>query len=257
MRLDIVLPAHNEEARIGRTLTAYRAACPTEVRFLVALDNCVDATEKVVAEHAAVDVRVRSFSYPKLGKGGVIMETMRRSDADLVAFVDADCATPPMELLRLADAAQRADGAIAIRWHPTSVLPGYRKRPRFRRMSSAGFAFAVRHLFHLPFADTQCGAKVFRRDAAQRLVPLLSSRDFVFDVDLLLTARALGLRVAQLPTVWIDRDGSRLNATDSGRMAASLVRLWLHHRVIPVEPSSPSGAERAAATTETGGRIAA
>ena len=48
---------------------------------------------------------MRAFSYPKLGKGGVIAETFGRSDAELVGFVDADCATPPRELLRLADAA--------------------------------------------------------------------------------------------------------------------------------------------------------
>jgi glycosyltransferase involved in cell wall biosynthesis len=257
-RLDIVMPAHNEEARIGLTLAAYRAACPPDVRILVALDNCTDATEDVVAEHAAADTRIRSFRYPKLGKGGVVMETLRRTDADLVAIVDADCATPPMELLRLAAAARNADGVIAVRWHPTSVLPGYRKRPWLRRVSSVGFAIAVRRIFDLPFSDTQCGAKVLRRDAAHRIVPLLSSRDFLFDVDLLLTARALGLRIIQVPTVWIDREGSRLKAAAAiGRMAASLLRLWLHHRVIPVGPAAADPPKRIEVARDTGGGLAA
>ena len=89
-----------------------------------------------------------------------------------------------------------------------------------------------------PFRDTQCGAKVLDRRLVDRVVPLLSSRDFVFDVDLLVTAGRLGYRVVEVPTVWVDQPGSRINVgTDSKRMAASLVRLWLQHRLSPVSPA--------------------
>jgi hypothetical protein len=82
VRLDIVMPAHNEEDRIDRTLRAYRAACPDEdVRFLIALDSCTDRTPEIVHAHEREDRRVRSFEYPKLGKGGVIAETFKRSGA--------------------------------------------------------------------------------------------------------------------------------------------------------------------------------
>src|SRR5919108_4878810 len=106
------MPAHNEEDRIDRTLRAYRDACPDGVRLLVALDSCTDRTPEIVRGHAREDDRVRAFEYPKLGKGGVIAETFSRSDADLVGFVDADGATPPRELLRLAHAADDVGGAI-------------------------------------------------------------------------------------------------------------------------------------------------
>src|SRR3954464_8033752 len=141
------MPAHNEEDRIDRTLRAYRAACPDEgVRFLVALDSCTDRTPEIVHAHERVDGRVRSFTYPKLGKGGVIAETFERSDADLVGFVDADGATPPRELMRLAGAASQApvDGAIGSRRHPAALLPA--RRPFARLLTSAGFARVVRLL---------------------------------------------------------------------------------------------------------------
>ena len=121
MRLDVIVPAHNEQHRIGSTLTAYRSGLPDDVRLLVALDDCTDDTAAVVDEHAQADSRVVPLSYPRLGKGGVLLETLRVSDADYVAFVDADGATPPGELLRLAEVAQNADGAIASRWHPSSL----------------------------------------------------------------------------------------------------------------------------------------
>lgn len=226
MRLDIVFPAHNEEHRIDNTLRAYRAGCADrDTRFLVALDACTDATADIVRRHAVCDGRVALFEYPKLGKGGVIAETFARSDAEMVAFVDADGATPPYELLRLVEATGEADGAIASRHHPASVLPVGRSAAR--RVTSAGFAFGVRHLLDLPYADTQCGAKVLRRGLVDAVAPRVASTDLLFDVDLLLAARETGHRIVEVPTVWIDQEGSRVSAVaDSRRMGSSLVRLW-------------------------------
>jgi glycosyltransferase involved in cell wall biosynthesis len=230
LRLDIVIPAHNEQDRIDRTLRAYRAACPQPgVNFIVALDACTDATAEIVRGHARADRRVRCIEYPKLGKGGVIAETFERSEAELVGFVDADGATPPRELLRLADAARRTDGAIASRRHPASLLPA--RRPLSREITSAGFAGSVRMRMRLPYRDTQCGAKVLRRHVVRDVLPRLAARDLLFDVDLLAAAREGGWRVVEVPTVWVDQAGSRVSAvSDSGRMGASLVRLWLRRR---------------------------
>jgi glycosyltransferase involved in cell wall biosynthesis len=230
LRLDIVMPAHNEEDRIGRTLESYRETCSDpETRFLVAMDDCQDRTAEVVQAHADDDARVELFDYPKLGKGGVIAETFRQADADLVGFVDADGATPPQELLRLAEIAQEADGAIATRRHPASVLPA--RRTFARRLTSAGFALAVRRLLGLPYRDTQCGAKVLRREVVDDVLPRLRARDLLFDVDLLASAAEAGHRIVEVPTIWIDQDGSRVSAVgDSGRMGASLVRLWARRR---------------------------
>ncbi len=240
MRIDIVIPAHNEEQRIDKMLRAYRSLIDDPgVRFLVALDHCTDATAKVVAGHARVDARIECRAYAKLGKGGVLMETFRHCDADLVGFVDADGATPPSEFLRLTEAAGAADGAIATRQHPASVLPV--RRPLARRASSRAFSTLTRALFHLPYSDTQCGAKVVRREVLREVLPLLSSRDFLFDVDLLLTAVRLGFHIVEVPTIWLDQAGSHLSALlDARQMAASSLRLWLHHRVLGV-PSREDG----------------
>ncbi|HVX20966.1 MAG TPA: glycosyltransferase [Acidimicrobiales bacterium] len=251
MRVDIIIPAFNEERRIDRTLQAYRSGVTEpRARFLVALDSCTDGTAEVVRSHADVDSRVELHEFPKLGKGGVIMESFRRCDADVVGFVDADCATPPAEFLRLVDltggagGTAGADGAIASRAHPASVLPG--QRPATRRMASWTFARLTRALFDLPYLDTQCGAKVVRREVVDQVLPLLSSRDFLFDVDLLVTADRLGFRIVEVPTVWVDQEGSHLNVgTDARRMAASSLRLWLHHRVLPVPAPGPAVGEAA------------
>ena len=79
-----------------------------------------------------------------------------------------------------AEAADAVGGAIACRHHPSAVLPA--PRPLQRRVTSAGFSFAVRRLLGLPYADTQCGAKVLRRDVIDDVLPALTTRDLLFDV---------------------------------------------------------------------------
>lgn len=250
MPVDVVIPAYNEAERIDRTLRAYRSTMQTPMtRFIVALDRCTDETATVVRAHASVDNRVEVHGYPKLGKGGVLMEAFRRCDAGMVGFVDADCATPPAEFLRLVDVVARdfdrpagsrdpndlprADIAIATRFHPSSVLPA--KRSLARRATSLGFRALIHMLFSLSYTDTQCGAKVMRHEVIEEVLPLLSSRDFLFDVDLLVTAERLGFHVVEVPTVWVDREGSHVHpVSDSRQMVASSLRLWIHHRVLPV-----------------------
>lgn len=241
MAFDLVIPAHDEQARIDRTLAAYRAHFGSpDVRFHVALDGCHDRTADVVARHAATDARVVGHDFPKLGKGGVLMETFRRCTAELVGFVDADCATPPCEMARMTELAAGADGVIASRRLPASVTPG--RRDRGRAVTSAGFAWLVRHAFELPYADTQCGAKVLHRGLLERVLPLMSSRDFLFDVDLLVTSRRTGFDVVEVPTIWIDQAGSKLHARrDAVRMLAGAARLWLHHQAMPIEAADGSG----------------
>jgi len=238
MSLDIVIPAHNEEARIARTLRAYRRGFPQpDVRFVVALDGCDDHTSDIVRAQLVDDDRIVLHEFPKLGKGGVLMEAFRRCDADLVAFVDADCSTPPAELQRMTALAGDVDGVIASRRLSASFTPCSRQRGR--SLTSSGFAWGVRRLFRLPYADTQCGAKVIHRRVAERAVPFMSSRDFLFDVDLLVVAARLGFHVVEVPTVWLDQHGSKVHARrDASRMLKSALRLWIHHRTMPVGGAS-------------------
>jgi dolichyl-phosphate beta-glucosyltransferase len=85
----------------------------------------------------------------------------------------------------------------------------------------------------LPYLDTQCGAKVLRREVVHDVLPHLAARDLLFDVDLLAAANERGWRIVEVPTVWIDQEGSHVRAmADSRRMGTSLVRLWLRRRVL-------------------------
>jgi len=97
VHLDIVIPAHNEEHRIDRTLHAYRSQCTRPgVSFLVALDRCTDRTEPIVRAHADADRRVVPLCFPKLGKGGVLIETFRRTDPEIKNIANPEFAQYPL-----------------------------------------------------------------------------------------------------------------------------------------------------------------
>ena len=237
VQLDVVIPAYNEEDRLGNMLHSYRRGLPeADVRFFVALDNCTDGTADIVRAHQKQDDRIHLLEFPKLGKGGVLMEAFRHTSAPLVGFVDADCATPPPEMRRLAEVAEDYDGAIASRYHPASVLPI--KRATSRNLLTQGGNIVIKSLFRMGYRDTQCGAKVIKGESMRRMLPLLSARDFLFDVDLLFSARKMNLNIKEVPTVWVDQAGSKVKKGDALKTLASAVRLWLHHKVLPVSPSN-------------------
>jgi hypothetical protein len=110
---------------------------------------------------------------------------------------------------------------------------------------SAGFSAGVRRLFRLPFLDTQCGAKVLSRDLVRDALPRLTATDFLFDVDLLVAARELGYEVVEVPTIWIDKEGSNVESLDALRMAASALRLWRRRRAMAAS-GSPGEVRRSA-----------
>jgi hypothetical protein len=110
---------------------------------------------------------------------------------------------------------------------------------------------AIHLLFRLPYSDTQCGAKVLRGAALKQVLPFLSSRDLLIDVDLLAVAGRLGLRIEEVPTIWLDQAGSKVSThRDSIRMFLSALRLWLHLHVLPVPAPASAPVEPATATTQ-------
>ncbi len=239
-RLALLIPAYNEEARIGPVLVRYADACraswPGPVRITVVLNGCHDDTLEVVRQAAVGRTDIEWLDFPApIGKGGALIEGFRHAldqGADIIGFVDADGATPPESFLKLAErcAAGEADCLIGSRWLPDSVL--HQRQPRLRRWLSRGFHALVELLFWMGIKDTQCPAKVAQRAALERVLPALHIADLAFDVNLLYALRRAGASVREVPVEWTDQAGSKVSAS-LGRsclvMFLSVVRLRLVH----------------------------
>lgn len=212
--ISIVIPAYNEEARIGGTLRRLRDYLRTQTyawEVVVVDDGSRDRTSAVVGEEMP-EARLLRHS-PNRGKGATVRTGVLAATGEYVAFIDADMATPIAELPRLVGAIEEgADVAVGVRNWPDGR--DYRDlEPPLRRAFGRAFNLAVRGLGLSAVRDTQCPFKLFRRAAAQALFGIASVDSIVFDVEILHLARKRGLRVATVPVTWENVAGSRMHVT--------------------------------------------
>ena len=245
-RFSVVIPAHNEEERIGPVLSDFIAAFG-DSEIIVVLDGCTDGTGQRVVEicRGHANVRLHALS-PAVGKGGAVRAGMMVARAPVVGYVDADGSTAATEMRRLCETLGDADAIIASRWLRGSIVRV--PQTRLRRFASRAFNALVRLFFGLQLTDTQCGAKVFRAASLRPILDRLETADFAFDVDVLYMLASQGRRIVELPTAWEDRSGSHLELFRGSRlMLASLLRLRLRrsplHPIVPfldrVVPTNP------------------
>ena len=227
--ISIVIPAYNEEARLPRYLAeiqGYFAPRPTSYEIVVVDDGSVDQTARVVQEIAALDSRVRLVRLPlNRGKGHAVRTGMLQACGRLQLFADADGATPISQLERLLPALERgADVAIASRaLRETGCAV---QAHLHRKIMGAVFNFLVAAIAVRGIRDTQCGFKLFSKEAAQAVFPLQRIDDFGFDVEILYLCGKRGLCVKEVPVTWSDIEGSKVGVVrDSLRMLGDLFKI--------------------------------
>lgn len=239
MDATVIIPAYNEETRIARTLADLLRHFGRSVRFLVVVngstDRTADVVDRLVRHHADV---LSSIVIPeKVGKGGAVQAGFRRVTTPIVAYADADGATPPQDLARLLRAVAEVDVAIGSRY----ARGAHVRRSFLRRIAGGAFRLAVRVLLHLPFADTQCGYKAFRTGWIQRVLPQLKVSDLAFDVELLAFLQRAGARIREVPVTWQEIPGPAAGwQRQLGRTGLTMLRtLWLLRRRLESTPPIP------------------
>lgn len=230
----LLIPAHNEEQRIGPVLREFaehfRRHYPGRFRIVVVLNGCRDNTEGVVRAAAAAYPEIEYLNFPeRIGKGGALIEGLKLApEADLIGYVDADGATGPAAFLQLVARAPQADCVIGSRWLPGAVL--HQRQTWLRRLFSRAFHLLVQCLLRLNVKDTQCPAKVLHRAAVEAVHDRLQIADLAFDVNLLYVLKRAGFRILEVPIEWTDKLGSKVTQSllrSSLVMFLSVVRLRL------------------------------
>jgi glycosyltransferase involved in cell wall biosynthesis len=211
----LLIPAYNEEKRIEPVLRDYaqyfRRHYPGRFSIVVVLNGCVDDTLGVVNRAAALHPEIGALDFPApIGKGGALIEGLKLAPtADLIGYVDADGATAPPAFLDLVRHCREVDCAIGSRWMPGSVL--HQSQSTQRRVFSRVFHAVVQLLFRMNIADTQCGAKVMRREAVEKIHSSLRIADVAFDINLLYALKRNGFTIREVPTEWTDQIGSKIS----------------------------------------------
>jgi len=202
--LSIIIPSYNEEVRLPATLERieeYLSASGRKAEVLVVDDGSTDGTA-AVAEYFRIKIpalRVLSNGVNR-GKGYSVRHGMQEARGRIALFTDADLSAPIEEAGKLIDALDTYDVAIGSRAMDRSLISVHESP--FREFAGIIFNKIVRIILWLPFVDTQCGFKAFRREPCRILFEQQTIERFGFDPELLYLARHHGLRAVEIPVRW-------------------------------------------------------
>ena len=225
--LSIVIPAYNEESRLPPTLDRildYSAGSTIPVcEILVVNDGSRDRTAAVAEARGGI---VRLIDNPgNLGKGYAVRNGMLAATGDWILSTDADLSAPIAELDKLIAAARLENAVVAIGSRALNRKLVKVHQPAMREISGRAFNVVMRLVTGLPFRDTQCGFKLFRKDAAKNIFSRQIEDGFSFDVEDLLIAHVLGLRSIEVPVEWSNVEGTKVSLMQGMKSFTDLVRI--------------------------------
>lgn len=234
----LVIPAHNEEARLPHTLgqvVDFLDSQPYTSEVIVVENASSDRTFQVASAFAESHPRCRVLSEPRRGKGNAVRTGLLAARGQFCMFADADFSMPVSEIPRFLPPQTEADIVIASREAPGAVR--YHE-PLQRHLSGRVFNTLIRALVLPGLQDTQCGFKCFRATVAEDLVRHQTLGGWSFDVELLAIARLRGYRIAELPIPWYFNPESKVSLLrDSWRMFLDLLKIRANIRQGVYDPA--------------------
>jgi dolichyl-phosphate beta-glucosyltransferase len=223
--LSIVIPSFNEELRLPVTLaeiSAYIRSSRRETEVIVVDDGSTDRTADVANSFRGEIQRLRVVANEtNRGKGYSVRHGMTEARGRIVLFTDADLSAPIDEADKLLAALADHDVAIGSRALDRSLISV--RQSLFREYAGIVFNFIVRFILRLPFVDTQCGFKAFRRERCRVIFRQQRIERFGFDPELLYLARHHGLSAAEIPVRWAHSPATKVSMLrDSLQMFADI-----------------------------------
>lgn len=238
IKLSVVIPAYNEVKSLKKGVLNEVFDYLSKQKFawevLLVDDGSTDETVKLLGNFTAKHNEFRVLAEPHRGKGGTVIAGVLKARGDIVLFADMDQATPISEVGKfLPKFNEGYDIVIASR-------AGREGAPVIRKLMAYGFAVLRTLVLRLPYRDTQCGFKAFRKEAAQKIFKRMKifNEEHVsqnagvtagFDLEILYIARKLKLKVAEVKVAWHHQESERINPLrDSWEGLRDLIRVRIN-----------------------------
>jgi dolichyl-phosphate beta-glucosyltransferase len=210
--LTVIIPAYNEEKRLPWTLAQLRATLGewgVDYRVLVPDDGSSDRTATLTHDLGPRFSTLRIV--PQGGKGRAVRTAMLYATGQVLAFTDADL---PFKLTALRQGYEWIrDGGCEVVFGARDVEGAENLAPRrvMRRMATFVFREIVRRLVSHEVTDTQCGLKLFQRQAALDIFSRCTINGFAFDTEVVFLTRRLHLPFRRVPVTLINEFSSTLS----------------------------------------------
>jgi glycosyltransferase involved in cell wall biosynthesis len=232
MKVSVILPSYNEEARLPNALDkliAYFSTTDLPYEIMVSADGCTDQTEKIASRYAAENQNITLVSFPeRLGKGGGILNAAGFATGDILIMMDVDLSVPPEQILPTIRKMEeeKADIIYGSRNLPESNI--LVESPLHRKLLGKTFNFLFRLLFGIDLHDTQCGFKAIKKEVLASLQNDLNIKGFAYDIDLAVEANRHGYKIVEMPVTWSHGAGSKVSALKQAiEMGHDLLTVWL------------------------------
>ncbi len=228
--LSIILPAHNEERRLPRTLEEVKGFVEAQsypVEVVLVENGSQDRTLELAQQFAAQVPFLKVIHEERPGKGLAVRTGILAAKGEYRIFCDVDFSMPVTEINRFVPPAQ-PDCQVAIGSREAPGAVRYNE-PYYRHLSGRVFNTLVRWLALPGLQDSQCGFKCFRGDIADEIFPLQTNTGWAFDVEVLFVARQRGYRIVEVPVPWYFNPESKVRMLrDSWRMVRDLILIRIN-----------------------------
>ena len=205
-RIVVIIPTYNESENLPVIVGRVRSAV-AEADILVVDDNSPDGTGRLADEIAAADPQVHVMH--RLGKGGLGAAYLAgfawalQEGFGVIVEMDADGSHQPEQLPRLLEALRDADLVLGSRWVPGGGVENW---PRSRELLSKGGSLYARTMLGVRVRDVTGGYRAFRADTLRKLdLHDVVSQGYCFQIDLAWRALQRGLRVKEVPILFVER----------------------------------------------------
>lgn len=224
MKVSLIIPAYNEEKRLGvflESIASFIAEHPSLVSEIIVVDDgSHDKTSEIARYY---EPRIPNLKLHRLtansGKGAAVQAGIFSAHGDYLIFIDADGATPISELPKMIAALQKSPIAVGNRW-----LPGAQTERHSLLRQLSGWVYRnYMRLFGLGSIDTMCGFKGYNADVAKKLFANLQEKRWLFDTEVAYKSVQAGYHTENFPIHWESKDGSKLSSRE---LIKSALAIW-------------------------------
>lgn len=223
--VSIIVPAYNEEKRIGRFLQDLLKFAKTKLKnyeIILVDDGSTDNTLDAIKSITKKDKNAKIISYKQnRGKGYAVKQGIFASQGRLIVFIDADGSISPDQISDMLGNLKRHDVVVGNRASKESIV----RQAKSRKIIGIIFNFYVSILFQSRVRDNLCGFKGFKKEAARALFKDLVAEKWLFDVELFHKIKKRHYSLYSMPLRWQHKGGSKIRAIDPFKMLYQLIGL--------------------------------